>query len=71
MAKSTPTFWDWLLAGVITGATVSIMQGILQGVFMAGFFGDSMLVRLIVNLLVSGASGVVAILLVDATGLLD
>jgi hypothetical protein len=71
MAKSTATFWDWLLAGVITGATVSIMQGILQGVFMAGFFGDSMLVRLIVNLLVSGASGVVAILLVDATGLLD
>lgn len=71
MAKSTATFWDWLFAGVITGATVSIMQGILQGVFMAGFFGDSMLVRLIVNLLVSGASGVVAILLVDATGLLD
>lgn len=69
MAKSSTTFWDYFLASVITGTTVMIMQGIFEGMFM--FAGtNSMLIRLLLNLLVSGASGFVAIMLVDATNLL-
>jgi len=71
MAKTSPSFWDYFLASVITGTTVVVLQGIFEGVFRSGIFGDSVLVRLLINLLVSGASGFVAIMIVDATGLLE
>lgn len=71
MTKSSNSFWDYALAGVLTGTTVMVTQGLLEGMFRFGLGGNSMIVRLIINLVVSGLSGFVAILLVDATGLLD
>jgi len=65
----SPTFMDYTLASILTGGTVMIMHGILEGIFIFGGL-DSIMLRMLINLLVSGASGFVAIMLVDATGLL-
>jgi len=47
-----------------------IMHGILEGVSLLDFGGQGALIRFIMNLIVSAASGFVAILLVDMTGLM-
>lgn len=48
-----------------------IMHGILEGVSLLDFGGEGgTLIRFIMNLIVSAASGFVAILLVDMTGLM-
>ncbi len=68
-SSSSITVWEYFGASLITGVTVVIMQGIFESIFL-NFGGESMLLRLILNLLVSAGSGFVAIMLVAATGLL-
>jgi hypothetical protein len=65
------SFTNYLLASVLTGGTVMIMHGVLEGIRLFGFDGMGGLMGFIGNLFISALSGFVAIMLVDATGLLD
>jgi len=56
---------------VLTGGTVMIMHGVLEGIKLFGFDGLGGIAGLIGNLFISALSGFVAIMLVDATGLLS
>lgn len=70
-SSSGVSFTDYFLASLLTGSTVMIMHGILEGVSLLDFGGEGgTLIRFIMNLIVSAASGFVAILLVDMTGLM-
>lgn len=65
------SFTNYLLASVLTGGTVMIMHGVLEGIRLFGFDSMGGLMGFIGNLFISALSGFVAIMLVDATGLLD
>lgn len=62
---------NFLWAGLLGGGIVMITQAIIEGIRIFGGFGNRTLVGLIVNLLVSGISGIIALSVVDAVGLLD
>lgn len=65
-----PTTTDYILAGLITGTTVMFMHGILEGIFV--FTGySSPLIRMLIQALVSTASGYISIVIVAATNLLS
>lgn len=64
------SFTSYFLASILTGGTVMIMHGVLEGIRLFGLEGMGGLAGFIGNLFVSSLSGFVAIMLVDATGLL-
>jgi len=72
MASGDPyvDFQSYFLASVLTGSTVMVMHGVLEGFMGLGYVAGGGIMRLLFNLLVSGLSGFVAIMIVDATGLL-
>lgn len=63
--------WDFIWAGLLGGTVVAVTQAIIEGIRFFGGFQQRTFIGLIINLVVSAISGIVALAIVSATGLLD
>lgn len=70
-SSTGPSFTDYFLAGLLTGSTVMISNGIMESFFGFGLGVSNPLIRLIINLTTSAVSGFLAIWLVALTGLMN
>jgi len=63
--------WDFIWAGLIAGTVVTVTQAVIEGIRFFGGFQDRTFIGLIINLIVSAIAGMLALLIVSSSGLLD